>query len=67
MKLGKWEFWQSKKDEKWYFHLKAANGKIILQSEGYNTKKSCKEGITAIKKNAHTVLMIEIKKYENGK
>lgn len=38
--------------KQWYFHLKASNGKIIAQSEGYNTKRSALNGIASIKKNA---------------
>lgn len=25
----------------WYFHIRARNGKIIAQSEGYRRKSSC--------------------------
>lgn len=47
--VGKWEFFKGNRG-KWYFHLKAANGKILCQSEGYSTKKGCLKGIAAIKK-----------------
>ena len=43
---------RSNGDDLWYFHLKANNGKIIAQSEGYNTKRSALNGIASIKKNA---------------
>lgn len=36
-------------DEQYYFRLKAANGEIICQSQGYTTKQSCIGGIEAIK------------------
>lgn len=34
-------------DGKWYFHLQAANGEIVMQSEGYETEGGAKEGIAA--------------------
>ena len=34
------------------FRLKAANGEIILASEGYAAKKSCLNGIESVRKNA---------------
>ena len=34
------------------FNLKAGNGEIILTSEVYNTKRSCKQGIASVIKNA---------------
>jgi uncharacterized protein YegP (UPF0339 family) len=33
-----------------WFNLIAPNNKKILTSEGYTTKQSCKDGITAVKK-----------------
>ncbi len=33
------------------FHLKAANGEIIAESEGYETKESCLDGIEVVKKS----------------
>lgn len=32
--------------------MKASNGQIILSSEGYKSKVSCKNGIESVKKNA---------------
>lgn len=34
------------------FRLLASNGEIILASEGYKSKSSCKNGIASVKKNA---------------
>ena len=34
------------------FRLKASNGEIILASEGYTAKDSCKKGIESVRKNA---------------
>jgi uncharacterized protein YegP (UPF0339 family) len=36
-------------DSKWYFHLKGANGKVILQSEGYNSKRNAKQGAKTVR------------------
>jgi len=36
---GKIEIWKSKKDKKFYFHLKSSNGNIILPAgQGYNRR-----------------------------
>lgn len=35
------------KDGKWYWDLKAANGEIVSQSEGYETKEGARKGIDA--------------------
>lgn len=34
------------------FRLKAANGEIIVSSEGYSSKQACENGIESVKKNA---------------
>jgi uncharacterized protein YegP (UPF0339 family) len=52
--VEKFEYWQSKKNGQWYFHLKTANGEIIAQSQGYTTKDNCINGIRSIKNNANT-------------
>lgn len=49
---SKFEIFQSPKNEQFYFRLKATNGQIILQSEGYTTKANCKNGIESVKKNS---------------
>lgn len=38
-------------DGKAYFRLRAANGQIVLQSQGYTSKASATAGITSVKKN----------------
>ncbi len=40
------------KDGEFFFHLKAANGQIILASEMYKEKGSAENGIASVKKNA---------------
>ncbi len=39
-------------DGKSYFHLRAANGQIVLQSQGYSSKSAADKGITAVKSAA---------------
>ncbi len=34
------------------FRLKAGNGEIILASQGYKSKASCKNGIESVRKNS---------------
>ena len=40
------------KDGQTFFHLKAANGQIILASEMYKARESALNGIESVKKNA---------------
>ncbi len=40
------------RDDQFYFNLKAGNGEIILQSQGYTTKSSCIDGIQSVKVNS---------------
>lgn len=51
------------------FNLKATNGEVIVASEVYNTKPSCKKGIESVKKNSQiaeiedqTAKTVEVKK-----
>lgn len=36
------------RDGQWYFHVRAANGRIVAQSEGYRTKAGMRRGIAAM-------------------
>jgi uncharacterized protein len=36
------------KDGQWYFNLKAANGEIVSQSEGYESREAAAKGIEAV-------------------
>lgn len=46
------ELYKSEKSNDYYFRLKAANGEIILSSQGYKDKASCQKGIESVKQNA---------------
>lgn len=37
---------------KWYFNLKAKNGEVILQSQGYSSEQAAKGGVDAVQRNA---------------
>lgn len=62
--VEKFEYWQSNKNGQWYFHLKATNGEIIANSQGYTTKENCINGIQSIKNNANTADYFETKEEE---
>lgn len=51
---------------KYQFNLKAANGYVILTSEGYTTKASCNKGIESVKNNAQTDVRYDRKVAKNG-
>jgi uncharacterized protein YegP (UPF0339 family) len=42
------EYWQSTRNSKWYFHLKAKNHKIVAQSEGYEDRQDCLKTISML-------------------
>ena len=48
---GKFEIKKAKNGQ-FHFNLKASNGEIILTSEMYKAKRSAKNGIESVKKNA---------------
>ena len=49
------------KDE-WFWHLKAANGEIVCQSEGYVSKQNALDTIHAVKKWASSAWVVELDK-----
>jgi len=55
------------KDGQDYFVLKAGNGQIILQSEGYKSRKSCANGIESVRKNSKVPGRFECRTAKNGK
>ena len=58
LKHPKFELYKDKAGE-FRFRLKASNGEIILASEGYTAKASCKNGIASVKRNAPDSQVIE--------
>ena len=61
------ELYQSEKNEKFYFRLKAKNGQVILTSQGYASKAGAKNGIESVKKNSADDANFERKVASNGK
>ncbi len=44
---------------KYYFDLKAPNGEIICQSQGYVSKQGAERGIAAVKKDAADATIVD--------
>jgi uncharacterized protein YegP (UPF0339 family) len=61
------EICKSPKYKQFYFRLKARNHQVILASEGYKTKASCKNGIKSVQKNPATESSFQLKEAKNGK
>jgi uncharacterized protein len=61
---GKFELFKDKKGE-FRFRLKAGNGEIVLQSEGYEAEAGAQNGIESVKENAQRANAFE-KKIEAG-
>lgn len=55
------------KDGKHRFNLKAANGQVILTSQGYDEKAGCHNGIESVRKNGPNAAMFEKKASSDGK
>lgn len=64
--MSKFEITKRKNGE-FQFNLKAGNGQVILTSEGYVSKDSCKNGIESVKKNGAIDERYERKTATNGK
>lgn len=52
MENPKFQIFQSKLNNEYYYRLRAGNGETILSGEGYTTKQSCENGIASVKENA---------------
>jgi uncharacterized protein len=49
------------------FNLTARNGQVVLSSEGYTTKASCKNGIASVQKNCVDDACFDRKVAKDGK
>lgn len=47
------------KDDQFYWNLKADNGEIICQSQGYTTKQNAQKGIESVRANAPTAEIVD--------
>jgi uncharacterized protein YegP (UPF0339 family) len=63
---GKFEVFKDKKGE-FRFRLKAANGEIILASEGYKDRAGALNGVDSTKKNSDLLARFEKKSSAAGK
>lgn len=61
------EIYQTPNNSQFYFRLKARNAQVILASEGYKTKASCKAGIRSVAKNAANTDRFALKTASNDK
>jgi uncharacterized protein YegP (UPF0339 family) len=61
------EIFQSEKNDKYYFNLKAKNGQVILSSQGYADKSGATNGIESVQKNCADDSKFERKTATNGK
>ena len=61
------EIYQSPKNKQFYFRLRAKNHQVILASEGYQTKASCKGGIASVQKNAAREASFTLKEAKDGR
>lgn len=57
MKFRAWKF-----GKRWFFHLKAKNGEIVLQSEGCKNKQDALDTIALIKQGAFNAKVEVLKK-----
>ncbi len=55
------------KDGKDYFVLKAGNGEVILQSQGYKSASGCENGIESVKTNAQDESKFECREAKDGR
>lgn len=53
-------------DSKKYFHLRAGNGEIVLQSQGYSSKSKALDGIDAVRDNGKEEASYEIVELDDG-
>ncbi len=63
----KFEIFKSEKNGKFYFNLKAANGQVILSSQGYANKAGAKNGIASVQTNGNNLDNYDAKVAANGK
>lgn len=57
-KHARFEYWKGF-DGQWYGHLKAPNGEIIAQSEGYKRKAAVKKWMEKLQMHASNALVRE--------
>ncbi len=53
-------------DAKYYFHARAANGEIVLQSQAYTTSTSAKNGVASVQSNGSDSARYELRAAADG-
>jgi uncharacterized protein YegP (UPF0339 family) len=53
-------------DSKYYFHARAGNGEIVLQSQAYTTSTSAKNGVASVQTNGSIAARYELREASNG-
>lgn len=56
--MGKFTIFTGK-DSQFYWNLKADNGEVICQSQGYTTRQSAENGIESVRSNAPTAEIVD--------
>lgn len=62
---GKYRVYKGR-NGKFYWQLKASNGQVILQSQGYSTKKAAENGIRSAQKNCGSKARFDASEARNG-
>jgi len=63
--MGKFEV-KTDKAGKFRFNLKAANGQVILSSQGYESMANCEKGIASVKNNSQEDAQFARKESKRG-
>lgn len=58
MRWGHFEIFRAK-DKSWRFRLRAGNGKVVCQSEGYTTRRRAVSGVHAVRRIAGGSIVID--------
>ena len=66
MENPKFQIYKSS-NKKFYFRLRAGNGQVILQSQGYKSKPAAKNGINSVRRNGTSVKNFVINQSRNKK
>lgn len=58
---------EKSRNGKYKWNLTAKNGEVVLSSQMYQSKSSCKNGVKSVKQNAKVQKRFEVLKAKNGK
>jgi hypothetical protein len=63
---GSFEVFESEVDGRWYFHLLASNGQIVLRSQSYSSEAAAKKGVKSVQSNGKNQSRFEVLEAING-